>query len=274
MTDGSTAVEAPQGYEARVFRAPVEPHFAAFLLGLLGHKGEPWLTDIRARLAGDDLDVFAVAFREGAPVANVWLGSSQACPESAVLGHVFTVEEHRRRGLAGALLEAALKESDAWGGRWIRLTTGNQAAARLYSRIGFRIVLDAGEGQVAGPRWVMVRGDERGPVGEAYHRASGQWTVEPYDRSRYAGTCLLLCVVPGTAKLPLLNIEQGFHAELRMLEAYKAQGRGECRCSVLVDAANGRVHGLACRKGDSTELYAPRVDEAARRMLAASAEGA
>ncbi len=262
------AIHVPQDYEGRLLRSPVEPALAASLVRLLAHKGEPWLSDIRARLAGDGLDVFAVAFREGAPVANVWLGSSESCAESALLGHVFTADEHRRRGLAGALVEAAVRESDARGGRWIRLTTSNAAAARLYRRVGFRSILEVRKDETPDPHLVMLRGGEGQGLGEAYHEASGEWAVEPYGRHHHPRVALLLCVVAGAAKLPLLQIDEGERAELRLLEAYEAQERGECRCGVLVDAANGRAHGFACRKGGSTEVYAPRVDLAARGMLA------
>ena len=94
-------MDPPEGYTTSVLQTPLSPELARRMERLLGHKGEPWISDIRERLSGEDLDLFAVGFRDDEPVANVWVGASRGCPELGVLGHVFTVPEHRRRGLAG-----------------------------------------------------------------------------------------------------------------------------------------------------------------------------
>ena len=263
-----TAVEVPDDYRGTIYRAPVGRELAGPLVRFLGHKGQPWLADFEARLAGDGLDLFAVAFSGSQPAAHAWLGSSHACTESALIGHVYTAEEHRRRGLAASLLAGLLSRFDEWGGRWVQLRTSNEAAARLYGRLGFHVILETQEGPTK-RHWVMLRGGAaEGGVGQAYHESSGRWQVEACGRTHGASLCVFLSAVPGRGKLPALGLDDGGDAELKLLHAYEAQERGECRCSVLLDAANGRPHGLACLRSGRAELYAPRVGEEVRRMLA------
>jgi GNAT superfamily N-acetyltransferase len=271
MSGQEVLFAVPEGYVARACRAPLEPGLARSLELLLGHKGEPWLADIRARLTERGLDVFAVAFQAGEPVAHAWLGSSHACPEIGLIGHVYTVETHRRRGLAGALLTALLGQFDEWGGRWAQLGSGNEAAARLYRRFGFRDILVKCRGEPGREHRIMLRGGDADGAGEAYHQTSGRWKVERVERRHGAALCMFLNAVPGSAKLPALGIDAGDEAEHNLLDAYEAQERGEGWGSVLTDAANGRPHGLAWSRGGSVEVYAPRVGPEVRRMLAARA---
>jgi GNAT superfamily N-acetyltransferase len=233
---------------------------------LLGHKGEPWISDIRARLHGDGLDLFAVATCGEQPVANVWIGASNACPELGVLGHVYTMPEHRRQGLAGRLLQLAVQRFDELGGRWLQLHTGSAGARRLYEAVGFRVILEGESGSGEDGNWAMLRGGEPG-VGDAYSECSGEWFVARYGPEHYAGLCVFLDAVPGAHKAPVLDIDTGMNAEEKLLEAGLGQERGELRISVLLDPANGRPHGLACRRADDVDVYAPRVGEPQRDLL-------
>jgi len=246
-------LEVAAGYVAAIYRAPVPDELAGRISHLLGHKGEPWLTDIRARLAADHLDLFGVATHEGHPVAHAWLGSSRRNPEIGLIGHVYTMEQHRRRGLAAALLEGLLAAFDEWGGRWLTLGTNNPAAVRIYERLGFRTVNSGAHGSV-----IMLRSAEYGAeLDAAYRECSGRWAVELYERQHYAGLCMLLSAWPQPEKMPLLRIHSGIEAEHELIEAYLAQERGEQRCCALLDAQNLRPHGMACLKGGTLEVYAP-----------------
>jgi len=263
-------IAAPPGYDARILRPPFDADLAGRVIELLGHKGEPWLADIQARLEGQGLDLFALAFRDDRPVANVWLGSSHRCPEVGLVGHVFTVEEHRRRGLAGTLLRAVLEEFDRWGGRWALLSTANEAAARIYERVGFRTIRSRQSTDAAGRRLVhreMLRGGGPEGVGERYFDASGRWRVVRYDRSHWPALRVLFNAVDGSDKLPSIGIDTGLGCGPGLLEAYEAQQRGECACWVLTDDANGRPHGMACAMRGRLELYAPRAPEPVRAMF-------
>ena len=59
-------------------------------------------------------------------------------PELGGLGEVATAPEFMRRGIAGAVCEAARDEFFGHGGRAIFLGTGNPEAARVYFRLGWR----------------------------------------------------------------------------------------------------------------------------------------
>jgi GNAT superfamily N-acetyltransferase len=260
-------VQAPEGYTTEVLQAPLPPQVAARVDRLLGHKGEPWVPDIRARLRGDGLDLFALAFRCDEPVANVWIGASSECPDLGVLGHVFTMPEHRRRGLAGRLLEASVRRFDELGGRRLQLHTGNSAARRLYEAAGFRVILEGESSEDGAGNWLMLRGGGEDGAGEAYHETSGEWAAEGYARRHYAALCVFLNVRPGTGKMPALGVDTGMDVEEKLLLAAQAQDRGEVRLALLIDAANGHPHGLACKGDSNVNVYAPRVSEQEKAVL-------
>lgn len=268
MSKKQWKVEGAPGYQGVVYQAPLPDDLPPRLIHLLGHKGEPWLADIEARAYGEGLDLSAVAFCNGEPVAHCALLSSVRCAEIGVIGHVYTMEEHRRRGLAASLMAAALERFDAWGGRWLTLSTGNDVAAHLYEKLGFRTVNSADEG---GGR-IMLRGAEEGDaLDAAYFSASGKWQAEPYEREHYAGLSMLLGAWPGRTKMPLIGVRSGVESERQLLLAYEEQERGDCTCSVLVDAASARPHGMACRRGGTLEIYAPEADSSVIEVFARQA---
>ncbi|MHC4480083.1 MAG: GNAT family N-acetyltransferase [Planctomycetota bacterium] len=273
MAREKAPVDVPEPYSGSLFRPPVGAALAGALADLLGHKGRPWLRDIGARLSGEGRDLFGVAFRGDRPVAHAWLGSSEACPETALLGHVYTVEEHRRYGLATALAAALLERFDGWGGRWVQLRTANEVAAPIYERLGFRTVRTGREPGRPQLHRVMLRGGGPEGVGTAYHEWSGRWVVEPFGRAHYPALCVFLNALGGSGKLRLLKVNTGLSAEFNLLNALAAQERGTLHCAVLVDQGSGRPHGLACVGGEQLELYAPRVGEQVRESFARQAQG-
>jgi GNAT superfamily N-acetyltransferase len=256
-------------YEFRLLRTPLPADGRLGLEDLLGHKGEPWMEDIRWRMDRAGGDLFAVACAGGRAVANCWLGRSARCPGVAVLGHVFTAPHHRRRGLAGRLLKMVLDEFSRAEGRWVMLGAGDPAAIRLYERVGFGpLMAGPNEGDLT-----MLRPADPAALRAEYAGTTRDWTVEVLGREHYPSVCLLLCVGEGNAKLPSCGIDRGTEAEERLLHALDAQNRGEHELYAMVEGGRGRVRAIARAAEGRLELYAPGLgeDDAAAFHAAAAA---
>lgn len=137
----------PPGYALDCFAAPApDPAaFAAEALALLADpKGEfgagfadTWGKDLAVR-AGLPGSVFAVVRHEGAIVAHTMVAYDPAAtPSVGLVGHVYTHADHRRKGLSGAALRAALARHEEAGGRHWLLGTGSPGAAASYQKLGF-----------------------------------------------------------------------------------------------------------------------------------------
>jgi len=242
--------------ELRLLATPLPEGERLALHALLGHKGEPWLTDILWRMENADGDSFAVAFRGEEAVASVWLGRSLGCPEVGLLGHVFTAPEHRRRGLAGRLLELVLEGFDRSGGRWVRLTTGNAAAARLYERTGFGMVLGGAKEE----HLTMLRPADPAGLRARLSAPPSAWNAQLLCRLHYPSACLLLAARDEGDKLPACGIDRGLEAERRLLEVLGAHDSGRQLLWAMVEEDGGSVRALACVAGTKTEVYAPALD--------------
>src|SRR5690348_13773178 len=99
-----------ENYQTLILTSPCHDNR---LLDLLGHKGDPYLIDIESRLFINLLSlisprlnsnipgsVFCVATLGEEYIANVFVGYNREFPINfiAILGHVFTKEEFRRKG--------------------------------------------------------------------------------------------------------------------------------------------------------------------------------
>ena len=74
------------------------------LMQFLGHKGEPWMTDIQKRL-NEPGNLFCVTMYLEKVVAHVWIGyDPKASSPIGLLGHVFTHPDFRGKGLATKLI--------------------------------------------------------------------------------------------------------------------------------------------------------------------------
>ncbi len=256
----------PNSYQGLLLSPPVEPKLASRIVELLQHKGEPWLTDIRCRLSDSSRDVNALAHRDGELAAHACLLATDLCPEVAWIAHVFTAEQHRRRGLARALLAALVDRFAEGAGRWLGLETGNPAAARLYAELGFVTLQGTpGEGTAVMLRCPDPSSGDASALRDAYFEHSGEWAVQTCGREHYPALCMLFGMLAGEGKLPAMGLDTGAEAEEALLSALLSQ---ECSpCSVLVDRRSGRPHGLACLRRDALQVYAPRVDEATESMF-------
>jgi GNAT superfamily N-acetyltransferase len=83
------------------------------------------------------LTVTAAAFRKGVPVA---VGSYQPLDGTAELVGVATLPAYRRRGLGGAVTSRLVEDALDRGVAIIFLSAGDEAVARVYGGLGFRLV--------------------------------------------------------------------------------------------------------------------------------------
>ncbi len=121
-----------------VVRAPDETRRDA-ILQLLSHKGPDWDVHLESALAGEAEPLetrWYLGSLAGDPTANVMTVERHGV---GILGHVYTREAYRRRGIARCVLQAALEDFDRRGGRTLLLGTGYESVAyRLYESLGFR----------------------------------------------------------------------------------------------------------------------------------------
>ncbi|MBX3729954.1 MAG: GNAT family N-acetyltransferase [Candidatus Sumerlaeia bacterium] len=127
---------------ALTIRREFDPRFVESVRGLLGHKGTPWLDHIDDYLTNgreghlEGLEWrFHLAEIGGRPVANICLWEHRGV---ALLGHVYTMPEFRRRGLARALFDHLHDEFHQRGGLLIQLNThpGTHQHA-FYASLGY-----------------------------------------------------------------------------------------------------------------------------------------
>ena len=88
------------------------------LKALLGADPSDWMEDLQRRLGDGPAgarDAFAIIPDGGNTLAHACI---RRCGEFGVLGHMFTHENHRRRGLARSLVQTLLSWFDMTGGRW------------------------------------------------------------------------------------------------------------------------------------------------------------
>jgi GNAT superfamily N-acetyltransferase len=133
-------VRLSNGETARIIEvfAP-DSEYRERILTLLSHKGGVWEVHLAAALDGmtDALETrWYIAELNGRPAANVMLVERHGV---AILGHVFTREEHRRKGLCRLLLQSMMDRFRERKGRSIILGTGFQSVAyHIYESFGFR----------------------------------------------------------------------------------------------------------------------------------------
>lgn len=204
------------------------------LLGLLWHKGSPWVEDIKNRLEGKypgSTDRFWVA-RDGPNLAaHVWYAVSAADPRLGLLGHVFTRPEYRRQGLSTRLIDAAMADFRRQGGEIMQLFTYNPPTVPFYERLGFEQVYMSQAAHSAD--WAM-----RWPAGS--NRSIDAWLapaecrIRPLAAEDLPKYCLLYNLEYATElKDWPQEIGLGLEAELAFLVTVGRVGRGQGVCLVL-----------------------------------------
>jgi len=121
-----------------VVEAPDDEH-AGTVLNLLSHKGELRQWQFEEDFAGRAEGLrsrYYLGFLEGRAVANISVWESGAAGN---LGHVHTLEAHRRKGICKAVMGAQMEDFRARNGQVMVLGTGYDSAPyHIYHSFGFR----------------------------------------------------------------------------------------------------------------------------------------
>jgi ribosomal protein S18 acetylase RimI-like enzyme len=152
VLDGEPAqVTLPPGYEMRLL-GPVDGDLAATAHAVAaitavafgGHAPPPpTVTDLR--LLQDDLAAGAIArVLVTGPDGPVAAGSAQRSAGVVELVGIATARAARRRGLAAAVTSALAAAAQDAGAELVFLTAGDEGAARVYERVGFRRIGECG----------------------------------------------------------------------------------------------------------------------------------
>jgi ribosomal protein S18 acetylase RimI-like enzyme len=99
---------------------------------------------VSGRAVETSLDRFFVGEVDGEFAGSMMYAAPRDTRDVAALEFVWTEPQHRRKGVATALLHAALADFRAGGGRAMYLCTTNPHAFALYAKAGFRSL--AGDG--------------------------------------------------------------------------------------------------------------------------------
>jgi GNAT superfamily N-acetyltransferase len=142
---------------------PPEKQWLEKLVAFHSHKPPEWVRDITRRLRGEHVAWCDENFHFGTVgdeiVGGVWIGTPRGVKEVGMLGHVFTPEKHRQKGISNFLMRAAMQRFERNGGRALYLDTGNPVARRIYENFGFRAYNPPKPEEAMIFRWVA--GDER-----------------------------------------------------------------------------------------------------------------
>lgn len=141
MVDTLGTAELKSGEEMEIVRViPPEPDWRDRVLPLLAHKSQPWQWQME--LAFDEglagaTQYFYEGVVGGEIVGNIMTIESMDRP-IGILGHVFTPEEHRRKGICSHLMEAVTEDFRARDGRAMFLHTGYDSPPyHIYASWGF-----------------------------------------------------------------------------------------------------------------------------------------
>jgi GNAT superfamily N-acetyltransferase len=163
------AIRSGETLEIGVVESP-DAEWAPQIIPFLGHKGPPWREHIRRALEGrlDDLrTLFYVGCIDGRVVTQVMIVAARG---TGILGHVYTLPEHRRKGAYTALMPHQMADMPRIGVRVLTLGTGYDSHPYwIYHANGFRSIAP-GRGEMI---WRST------PVAEAQLFAPGPATVRP-----------------------------------------------------------------------------------------------
>lgn len=190
---GRTMLKSGEAMRVLKVTAP-QPDWVDRILPFLGHKGESWLAPMRqAYESGLDslaLSDFVGVLDDGTLVGNITTVEHRGI---ALLQHVFTPPEQRRKGIASALMQGLCDDFRARGGRAMYLSTGYDTPPyHIYEGFGFvgrgdsgkmTWVLEEGFAQkhfAAGPATIRETRWDDWPLLEALYAVTGQWQLKSF----------------------------------------------------------------------------------------------
>lgn len=134
---GQVELRTGEILDIRVIEAP-DAEYESAVMGVLSHKGELRQWQLQEDFAGRAHGIrsrFYLGFIQGRAVANIAVWESGPCGD---LGHVHTVEAHRRKGICKAVMAAQMEDFRQREGRLLILGTGyGSPAYRIYASFGF-----------------------------------------------------------------------------------------------------------------------------------------
>jgi hypothetical protein len=164
---GTTTLKTGEQMDLGVVLCP-DPSWDAQIKPLLGHKGRETKDHIEAALHGplDALETrFYLGTIGGCAVSNVMIVGARGV---GILGHVYTVPEHRQKGAYNALMAAQMADMQRQGYPILTLSTGFETHPYwIYHRYGFRSI-DGTSGRM---KWLAQ------PSAEAEHFRAGETAV-------------------------------------------------------------------------------------------------
>lgn len=181
---GNTTLKSGETVEVCMVTGP-DRVWAARVIDLLGHKPGNWQKQTKIALTqevGVDMSYYLLA-RDGVPFSNIVISSHEGV---GLLGHVYTVEEDRRKGAASLLMDRVVKHFKQRGGKALYLGTNYDSPPyHIYSRFGFKSI----EPDSGVMEWYA---DDKGAFDSAYYQ-QGPVQVQPVDWVHWPTTAPLFC---------------------------------------------------------------------------------
>ena len=221
-------------YKIVLLQAPLAASHVESLVELLGHKGEPWLVDIRDRYAG------RVATLPSWPhMASNRSVISGSVPTRSILrlrrwGTSLLCRRIAAEGWRGGCFRArcstmTLRPANCWCWEWTTRPPCHSMRCRISEPARARCARSPGHDSRSCADDLL---EGRWPAPQ------GRLRSVPFGTGLYASGILLLNAFPGDSKLQSLGILNGHEAELQLLEGIWRARRGES-LNAFVDEATG-----------------------------------
>ena len=222
-----------------------DPEWSERIRPLLAHKGDPWNWQIAQTLQNETGNLIAsyyIALVRGEIAANV---ATFECEGVGVLGHVFTVPAHRRKGLCSTILATLMDDFATRTGRALFLQTGFDSPAwHIYRTFGFE--------SIRRPSGFMAYHDTSESEFEKLYFEAAPTNVRAIEWCDWPKSCALTLQKAGSSlRLPGLGVYGRSSMEHPFLMLYRDVLRqGQTKAAVIESESTGAVVGIASRMPD------------------------